>query len=65
MDLHVERSRLDESFCKSVLPKLRRFFVNSVLPELTLPHKPIRELTWINNEEQWNNKMNVLCDIIP
>ena len=45
VDLHVERIRLDESFCKSVLPKLRRFFFNSVLPELTLPHKLIREPT--------------------
>ena len=52
VDLHVERIKLDESFCQSVLPNLRRFFFNSVLPELTLPHRPIREPTWINNKKQ-------------
>lgn len=63
VDLYVERIRWDETFCRSALPKLRRFFFNSILPELTLPLKPIREPTWINNEEQWNKRINELCDI--
>ena len=63
VDLHVERITLNESFCRSVLPKLRILFFNSVLPELPLPHRPIREPTWINNEEQWNNRISALCNI--
>ena len=63
VDLYVERIRWDEAFCQSVLPKLRRFFFDSILPELTLPQKPIREPIWINNEEQWNKRINALCDI--
>ena len=64
VDLHVERIRFDEAFCQSVLPKLRHFFFNSILPELTLPYRPIREPTWITNAEQWNKRVNTLCDII-
>ena len=63
VDLHVERIKFNETFCHSFLSKLRNFFFNSLLPELTLPHKPIRELEWIDNAKQWNSRIKALCYI--
>ncbi|XP_065902388.1 uncharacterized protein [Dysidea avara] len=59
-DVHVERVQYDETFCNSFLPKLKGFFFNSILPELNLPMKPIREPAWITNMEEWNKRIDAL-----
>ena len=63
VDLHVERIEFDEVFCNSFLLKLRNFYFTSLLPELTSPHKPLREPKWVDNVEQWNSRINALCNI--
>ena len=45
--------------CHSILPKLREFYFYAILPELTLPHNPIREPgEWLEDKEAWLNKIN-------
>ena len=63
VDLHVERIEFDELFCNSFLLKLRNFYFTSLLPELTSPHKPLREPKRVDNAEQWNSRINTLCNI--
>ena len=45
-DLHVERIKFNEQFWKKVMPKLRTFYYDAILPELACPrfhHRGIRE----------------------
>ena len=60
VDLHVERINFNEIFCHSFLSKLQNFFFNSLLPELTSPHKPIQEPEWIDNVKQCNSRIKAL-----
>jgi len=60
VDIHVERVQYDEVFFNSCLHKLKEFYFNSILPELTSPMKPIREPTWISNIEEWKNRIDPL-----
>ena len=58
-DNHCERIILDEQMCYSILPKLREFYFCAILPELTLPHNPIREPgEWLEDKEAWLNRIN-------
>ena len=52
----VERVCFDDSFYDS-LSKVRHFYFNSVLPELTKKHTPICEPEWINNSTEWNQRI--------
>ena len=56
----VERVRVDAAFCESFLDKVRNFYFNSILPELTVKHTPIREPDWITNIEEWNTRITEL-----
>ena len=53
----VERVRLDKDFCESFIHKVRRFYFNSILPELTKKCDPIREPTWIGNTTEWDKRV--------
>ena len=60
-DSHCERIQFDEQFCLDALPKLKRFFFCAILPELTVPHQPIREpKEWIADEDNW---MSMVTDV--
>ena len=64
VDLHVEHIKFNET-CLSFLSKLQNFVFNSLLPELTSPHKPIRDPKWIASAKQWNSRIKALCYIRP
>ena len=53
----VERIRLDEEFCSSFIIKVREFYFNSILPEITVKRTPIREPEWVDNTEEWNERV--------
>ena len=58
VDFHCERVPFDESFCSSILPILRRFYILAILPELTLKSKPIREpKDWVAEETVFLQEM--------
>ena len=51
VDFHCERIPFYESFCGSILPILRRFYILAILPELSLKAEPIREpKDWVVEE---------------
>ena len=52
--LVVERIIFNEEFCDSFIPKVRAFYFNCILPELTKKRSPIRELEWISNKAEWD-----------
>ena len=58
VDYYCERVKFEESFCGSILPTLRRFYVLAILPELALKSKPIREpKDWVTEEESFLQEM--------
>ena len=56
----VERVWIDKSFCDTFVDKVRQFYFNSILPELTVRQTPIREPEWITNTEEWNTRITEL-----
>ena len=64
IDYHCERVQFDESFCVTVLPTLRRFYMMAILPELALKAKEIREpKDWITDEESFLREMEDLVAV--
>ena len=54
VDYHCERIQLNKSFCTTMLPTLRRFYILAILPELSLKAKSIREpKDWLTNEDSF------------
>ena len=53
----VERICLDKEFCSSFIIKVQEFYFNSILPELTVTHTPIREPKWVDNTKEWNERV--------
>ena len=66
VDLHVERIFFDDSFCNSFLQKVRYFYFDCILPQLTDPRETIREPTeWIENLTDWHNTVDILTSPSP
>ena len=63
-DIHVERIQYDKTFWEGVLPKLRSFYFDAILPELACPHYPqgdIREPSdWIQDPDVWHELVSKL-----
>ena len=53
----VERIRLDKEFCSSFIIKVQEFYFNSILPEITVKRTLIREPEWVDNTEEWNERV--------
>ena len=63
-DLYIERLSYREEFWKVVLPKLRSFYFDAILPELAAPHYQqggIREPSdWIPSLDIWHERVSKL-----
>jgi len=63
-DIHIERIQYDKTFLEGVLPKLRPFYFDAILPELACPHYPqcgIREPSdWIQDPDVWHELVSKL-----
>ena len=61
IDFHCERIEYNKTFCKSFLHKFRHFYFITILPDLAIQHKPIREpKNWIMEEEAFLVEMETL-----
>ena len=62
-DIHIERLNWDSAFWYAVMPKIRDFYFNAILPELAVPnvHKGgIREpSSWIKDADAWKKDLPV------
>ena len=58
VDYHCEWVLFEESFCETILPTLRRFYILAILPELALKGKLIREpKDWVTDEHCFLQEM--------
>ena len=67
IDLHVERIFFDEDFCTNFIPKVRYFYFDCILPQLTdsrLPERFCEPMEWIQNITVWHNTIDELTDTL-
>ena len=61
VDLHIERIKWNDKFWDGIVPKLKRFYFEALLPELAQPlyqSGGIREPSdWLKNLDTWSNKI--------
>ena len=61
VDYHCERVEYNETFCLEIIPILRRFYIITILPEISLEDKSIWEpKDWISDEESFIQEMEQL-----
>ena len=62
IDFHCERVEYNGTFCLEMIPTLRRFYITTILPELSLKGKSIREpKNWIDDEHSLVLEMGIAC----
>ena len=65
VDIHIERITFDEDFCNKFIPKVRYFYFDCILPQLTdpRPKEATREpMEWIDNITEWHSTIDELTN---